>query len=190
MRLGIVGCGNIATPYARRIAETEGLELVAAVDALPGRAEALVAEFGVVAHETLEALLADESVDAVVNLTAAVAHADVTRAALEAGKHVHSEKPLALRYSDAAALVALADERGLLLSASPATLLGEAQQTFWKLVREAAIGRVRVAYAEANWGRIERWHPTPLSILSVGAMANPGCVTSMTGSSSPSSVTA
>jgi predicted dehydrogenase len=174
VRLGIVGCGNIATPYARRIAETDGLEIVAAVDALPGRADDLVAEFGGVAHPTLAALLADDAVEAVVNLTAAVAHAEVTRAALEAGKHVHSEKPLALRHADAQALVELADERGLLLSASPATLLGEAQQTFWKLVREGAIGEVRVAYAEANWGRIERWHPTPLSILSVGAMGDVG----------------
>jgi predicted dehydrogenase len=174
VRLGIVGCGNIATPYARRIAETDGLELVAAVDALPGRAEALTAEFGGTPHSSLESLLGDESVEAVVNLTAAVAHAEVTRAALEEGKHVHSEKPLALRHADAQALVALADERGLLLSASPATLLGEAQQTFWKLVREGAIGEVRVAYAEANWGRIERWHPSPLSILSVGAMGDVG----------------
>lgn len=174
MRIGIVGCGNIATPYAQRIGETDGLELVAAADALPGRAEALAAEFGGVAHPSLEALLADDAVQAVVNLTAAVAHAEVTRAALEAGKHVHSEKPLALTHSDARALVELADARGLLLSASPATLLGEAQQTFWKLVREGAVGEARVAYAEANWGRIERWHPTPISILSVGAMGDVG----------------
>jgi predicted dehydrogenase len=174
VRLGIVGCGNIATRYAQRIRETDGIELVAAADALPERAESLASEFGGVAHPTLEALLDDDEVDAVANLTAAVAHVDVTRAALEAGKHVHSEKPLALRYADAQALVELADARGLLLSASPATLLGEAQQTFWKLVRDGSIGEVRVAYAEANWGRIERWHPTPLSILSVGAMGDVG----------------
>jgi predicted dehydrogenase len=174
VKLGIVGCGNIATPYARRIAETEGLELVAAVDALPERADALAVEFGGTAHPSLAELLDDDAVEAVVNLTAAVAHAEVTRAALEAGKHVHSEKPLALRHAEAQELVTLADDRGLLLSASPATLLGEAQQTFWRLVRDGAIGEVRVAYAEANWGRIERWHPTPLSILSVGAMGDVG----------------
>jgi len=174
VRLGIVGCGNIATPYARSIAAADGLELVAATDPLPGRADALVAELGGVAHLTLAALLADPSVDAVVNLTAAVAHAEVTRAALEAGKHVHSEKPLALRHDEARALMELAGERGLLLSASPATLLGEAQQTFWRLVRDGAVGTVRVAYAEANWGRIETWHPTPATILSVGAMGDVG----------------
>jgi predicted dehydrogenase len=172
--LGVVGCGNIATPYAKSIAAADGLELVAATDPIPGRADALVAEFGGVVHPTLAALLADASVDAVVNLTAAVAHAEVTRAALEAGKHVHSEKPLALRHDEARELVELADERGLLLSASPATLLGEAQQTFWRLVRDGAVGTVRVAYAEANWGRIETWHPTPTTILSVGAMGDVG----------------
>ena len=56
-------------------------------------------------------------------------------------------------------------ERGVRLSCAPATLLGEAQQTAWKLVRDGALGRVRAAYAEANWGRIERWHPDPRSAL-------------------------
>jgi predicted dehydrogenase len=174
VRLGIVGCGNIATPYAKSIAAEDALEIVAAHDPLPGRAEELTSAYGGVVHPTLEALLADDRVETVVNLTAAAAHADVTRAALEAGKHVHSEKPLALRHEDARALVDLAAERGLGLGASPATLLGEAQQTMWKLVRDGAIGTVRVAYAEANWGRIEDWHPTPMTILSVGAMGDVG----------------
>jgi len=169
-----VGCGNIAGRYAEAILAADGLELVAATDALPGRAEELVARSGGIAHPSLDALLADSSVDAVVNLTGVVAHVAVTRAALEAGKHVHSEKPLALRHGEARELVGLADERGLGLSSSPATLLGEAQQTMWKLVRDGAIGRVRVAYAEANWGRIESWHPDPTTIHAAGAMADVG----------------
>jgi predicted dehydrogenase len=174
VNVGIVGCGNIATPYAEAIARDAGVELVAAFDALPGRAEELTAAFGGTPYSTLDALLADDRVEIVVNLTAAAAHAAVSRAALEAGKHVHSEKPLALRHDDARALVELACERGLGLGSSPATLLGEAQQTMWKLVRDGAIGEVRVAYAEANWGRVESWHPTPSTILSVGAMGDVG----------------
>jgi predicted dehydrogenase len=174
MKVGIVGCGNIATPYARRIAAAPELELVAAADALDGRADALVSEFGGTAHGSLAELLADERVETVVNLTPASAHAEVTAAALEAGKHVHSEKPLALHYDEARALVELAKRRSLVLGASPGTLLGEAQQTMWKLVREGAIGPVRVVYAEANWGHIETWHPTPLSVLSPGPMADVG----------------
>lgn len=174
MRLGIVGCGNIATPYGNAIAAAAGLEIAAAFDPVGERAVELTAAFGGKTHDSLESLLDDEGVEAVVNLTGAAVHYDVSRAALEAGKHVHSEKPLARRYEDALALIDLAQERGLVLSASPATLLGEAQQTLWKLVRESAIGDVRVAYAEANWGRIESWHPAPLTILSVGAMGDVG----------------
>jgi predicted dehydrogenase len=174
MRIGIVGAGNIAVPYARTIVATAGLELVAAADAIEGRADELVTEFGGVAHQSVEALLADDRVDAVVNLTAAIAHAEVTEAALEAGKHVHSEKPLALNYPDAKSLVELAEARGLGLSASPATLLGESQQTMWKLVRDGVLGTVRVAYAEANWGKVESWHPSPLTLYAVGAMGDVG----------------
>jgi predicted dehydrogenase len=174
MRFGLVGCGSIAARYADRIVATDGLELVAATDVLPQRAEELVAKRGGTAYDSLASLLADERVDAVVNLTGASAHVEVTTAALEAGKHVHSEKPLALRHADAQALVELAAARGLVLSASPATLLGEAEQTLWKLVREGAIGRVRVAYAEANWGHIESWHPTPLTIYTVGPAGDVG----------------
>lgn len=174
MRFGIVGCGSIAARYAGRIVATDELELVAASDVLPGRAEELVTAYGGTAHGSLGSLLADDRVDAVVNLTGATAHVEVTAAALEAGKHVHSEKPLALSYADARALVELAAERGLRLSASPATLLGEAEQTLWKLVRDGAVGRVRVAYAEANWGHIESWHPAPLTIYAVGPAGDVG----------------
>jgi predicted dehydrogenase len=174
MNVAIVGCGSIAARYARDIAAADGLELVAATDALPERAAGLAAEFGGIAYESLPALLADENVELLVNLTGVTSHVEVTAAALEAGKHVHSEKPLALRYEDARALVELAEARGVLLSASPATLLGEAQQTFWKLLREQAIGRVRVAYAEANWGHIESWHPTPMTIYAAGPAPDVG----------------
>jgi predicted dehydrogenase len=174
VNIGIVGCGNIAARYATTIGASPGLELVAATDVLPGRAEELAASFGGVAHETLEELLADGDVELVVNLTAPQVHADVTRAALEAGRHVYSEKPLALRHDEARALVELAAARGLLLGGAPSTLLGEAQQTAWKLVREGAIGTVRIAYAEANWGRLETWHPSPQSLYGVGAFVDVG----------------
>jgi predicted dehydrogenase len=98
----------------------------------------------------------------------------VTAACLEAGKHVHTEKPVALRHEQARELVELAQRTGVRLSCAPATLLGEAQQTAWKLVRDGALGAVRVAYAEANWGRIETWHPGPESLYAVGPLVDVG----------------
>lgn len=174
MRVAIVGCGNIADRYAEDIAAAAQLSLVGATDIDTGRAERLVRAHGGRVFATLDELLAEESVDTVVNLTVANAHVAVSRAALDAGKHVHSEKPLALTYADARELVELADRQGVRLSAAPTTLLGEAQQTAWKLVRDGALGRVRVAYAEANWGLLESWHPDPRGLYEVGPLADVG----------------
>jgi len=174
LRIAVVGCGNIADPYAERIATADGLELVAATDVDVERAQAFAGRYGGIAYRTLDELLADDAVDTVVNLTIPTAHAAVTAAALEAGKHVHSEKPLALTYAEAAGLVELAQRRGVRLSSAPATLLGEAQQSAWKLIREGAVGRVRVVYAEANWDRLERWHPDPRGLYAVGPLVDVG----------------
>ena len=174
MRVALAGCGNIAGRYASSIREKERLELAGATDLVPARAEELVAEHGGRAYPSLEALLADDAVDTVVNLTIAPAHAAVTAACLEAGKHVHTEKPVALRHEEAHELAELARRLGLRLSCAPSTLLGEAQQTAWKLLREGAIGRVRAVYAESNWGRIESWHPRPEGILAAGPMVDVG----------------
>jgi predicted dehydrogenase len=174
LRIGIVGCGNIADRYAETIAAADGLEVVAATDIDVERAEAFADRYGGVAHRTLDELLADAAVDTVVNLTVPTAHAAVSAAALEAGKHVPTEKPLALTYGEAEALVELARRRGVRLSSAPATLLGEAQQSAWKLVRDGAVGRVRVVYAEANWDRLERWHPDPRSLYAVGPLVDVG----------------
>lgn len=174
MRVGFVGCGNIAARYAQTIVAEPRLELAGATDIVPGRAAALVTDFGGVEYQSLEALLADDAIETVVNLTAPQAHADVTAQSLEAGKHVHTEKPLALRYEEASRLADLAARRGVRLSCAPATLLGEAQQTAWKLVREGALGTVRVVYAEANWGRIESWHPSPQTLYQAGPLVDVG----------------
>jgi predicted dehydrogenase len=174
MRIALVGCGNIADRYAAAILSADGLDLAGATDLDPARADALVASYGGTAYPTLGELLADGDVDTVVNLTVPQAHATVTAAALGAGKHVHSEKPLALTHAEAQELVELAARCGVRLSSAPATLLGEAQQTAWKLVRENAIGSVRVVYAEANWGRLELWHPDPRSLYAVGPVVDVG----------------
>ena len=174
MNVALVGCGYIASRYAARIVVADRLRLVGATDPLPGRAAELVAAFGGTEYASLEALLADDGVDIVVNLTPPDAHAAVTAASLEAGKHVHTEKPVALRHAEAAELAALADRQGLRLSCAPATLLGEALQTAWKLVRDGAVGTVRAVYAEANWGRIESWHPTPEALYAAGPLVDVG----------------
>jgi predicted dehydrogenase len=174
VRIALVGAGNIADRYAERIVAEPELELAGATDLDHGRAETLVAAHGGRAYPDLDAVLADENVATVVNLTVPQAHHEVAAAALRARKHVHNEKPLALRHAEARQLIELAAEHCVRLSAAPTTLLGEAQQTLWKLVRDGAAGRVRAVYAEANWDRLERWHPDPRSIYAVGPLVDVG----------------
>ena len=184
--LGIVGTGNIAGGYAADIATQPGIRLVTATDLDRERAAAFAGKYGIHAAGSLDALLADPAVDIVVNLTIHHAHFEVTRRALEAGKHVYSEKPMALSHAEAAELTELAHARGLRLGCSPSTFLGEAQQTAASIVHGGGLGTVRAIYADVNWGRIETWHPAPAPFYDVGVMVDVGLypltlVTSMLG---------
>ena len=172
--IGIVGTGNIAGGYARTARHHPEIRLVAATDLDSERAHAFGAEHGCPIHLTLDGLLEDRAVDIVVNLTIHHAHFEVTKRALEAGKHVYTEKPLALRAAEARELLAVARERGLRLGSSPATFLGEAQQTAAAQVRSGGLGTVRAVYAEVNHGRIETWHPAPVPFYGVGVLVDVG----------------
>lgn len=174
LKLALVGCGNIAGPYSKDIKKHPELELVGFYDLDHARAQAFAAVYGGRAYPSLEVLLADPEVETVVNLTIFDAHYEVVRAGLEAGKHVYSEKPLALKYREARELVELAKAKNLRLACAPITFLGEAQQTAMKLVREGKLGTVRAVYAEVNHGRIESWHPNPVPFYAVGPMLDVG----------------
>ena len=170
--VAVVGCGNISGAYGETMSAYSSVRIAGATDVDGSLSAAFVEQFGGVAYPTLDDVLADPAVDAIVNLTVPAAHAEVTTAALNAGKHVHSEKPLAGSYAAARSLVELAADRGLRLSCSPITFMGEAQETTRRLVESNAIGAVRVAYAEVNGGRIESWHPRPEPFYRIGPFAD------------------
>jgi predicted dehydrogenase len=172
--IGIVGTGNIAGGYARDALTHPEIRLVAATDLDPERAAAFAAANGCRVHGSLDELLADDDVDIVLNLTVHHAHYEITKAALTAGRHVFSEKPLALRSTEAHDLVDLARARGVRLGCSPSTFLGEAQQTAAGLIRGGRLGTVRAIYAEVNWGRIETWHPAPAPFYDLGVLVDVG----------------
>lgn len=174
LHIAIIGCGNIATAYAETLRPYKHIKLLGAMDIDQARAHKYVQTYGGRVYTSLEDVLADETVDLVVNLTIHYAHFSVIQQSLNAGKHVYSEKPLSLMAQEAWELVDLASRKGLRLSSAPITLLGEAQQTVWKIIREGALGTVRLAYAEANWGRIESWHPAPGPFYEVGPLFDVG----------------
>ncbi len=174
LRLAIIGCGNIAPAYTQAIKTHPELAVVGFFDLDCGRAQALADVHGGRVYATLADALADPAVEVIVNLTIFNAHYAVSRQALEAGKHVYSEKPLTLTTTDARELVDLAAARGLRLAGAPITFLGAASQTAGRLIRAGALGEVRAIYAEVNHGRIETWHPNPAPFYAVGPMIDVG----------------
>lgn len=164
----IVGCGNIATAYAQQISKYEGIELAGFSDLMPERAREFAEKYGGKAFRSLDEVLADPEVRLIVNLTIHHAHVEIITRSLEAGKHVHSEKPLATSGVEAKRLVDLAESRGVRLSSAPSTFLGEAVQTLAREIRSGKTGPLRALYAEINHGRIESWHPNPAPFYAVG----------------------
>ena len=154
--VAIIGCGYVADYYMTTFPEHPDLTVLGVWDHDEERLERFAAHHEVFAHGSMTELLEDDAVEIVVNLTDPRSHAEVTRSALEAGKHVYSEKPLATELDLARALVELSEERGLHLSSAPCSLLGETAQTLWKSVREGAIGTVRAVYAELDEGLVHR----------------------------------
>ena len=119
-------------------------------------------------------MLADPAVDAVLNLTSHGAHAEVTARSLEAGKHVHSEKPMAGSYGEASPSSSSPTRTGCGSAARRSRSWARRRRPRGTLIAQGAIGTVRVVYAEVNWGRIERWHPAPAPFYGVGPLVDVG----------------
>ena len=161
MRVGLVGCGYISDRYLRNASLFPEFEIVACADMAPERAAERAAEYGVPAVHTVAELLADPEIEVVLNLTTPDAHASVAQAALDAGKGVYNEKPLAIALEDGKRLVETARARGLRLGAAPDTFLGGGLQTCRQLIDEGAIGEPVAATAFMLIPGHERWHPQP-----------------------------
>jgi predicted dehydrogenase len=172
MRAVIVGCGNIGERYAADLVRAGVVELVGFHDVEAERARRFADEFGGQAFDDLDQAIA--AADLVLNLTIFEAHYPVSRAALSAGRHVYTEKPLAMNLEHARELGALSEKHQVHLASAPFTFMGQAQSTAIEWVRMGKLGRVRVAYAEVNHGRIETWHPNPAPFYAAGPMIDVG----------------
>jgi predicted dehydrogenase len=160
LRVGIIGCGNISTAYLTLAPMFKGYEIVAVADINMDNANARAAEFGVRA-ETVEALLAARDVDLVINLTIPAAHVDVSRAILNAGKHVYSEKPFVLSLTEAQELGEIAKANNLRIGSAPDTFMGGSHQLARNLIDAGAVGKVTSGAAVIMSNGMEDWHPNP-----------------------------
>ena len=150
MRVGVVGSGMISRIYLENMTRRfRILEVAGVCSAHPERAKRRADEFGLPAM-TLEEMLADGDIDMIVNLTPVPAHGEIIRRALEAGKHVYTEKVMTTGHGDARALADLADRKGLWLGSAPDTFLGAALQNARRAIDDGLIGEVTSFAFAAN----------------------------------------
>jgi Predicted dehydrogenases and related proteins len=160
VHVGLIGCGKISDQYFAGCAQYDFIKIVACADLDLPRAQAKAREHGIRAA-TVDQLLSDPDVDLVINLTIPAAHAAVNTSALEAGKHVYTEKPFALEAADGAKVLELARAKNLLVGCAPDTFLGGGLQTARKAIDDGLIGRPVSGLAfMLNRGH-ESWHPSP-----------------------------
>ncbi len=169
MKVGLIGCGDISPQYLRNLPAYPGVEVVACSDLIVDKARIRAEEFGVPVVCTTEQLLANPEIGIVVNLTQPADHTDVSLAAIAAGKHVYSEKPLAVAKADGDAIQREARKAGVIVGSAPDTFLGAGIQACRKLIDEGRIGRPVGAMASFQNHGHEHWHPDPAFYYEVGA---------------------
>jgi predicted dehydrogenase len=146
VKTAIVGSGSISDAYLNTmINKFKILDVIGCCDRNPEKAQNKAQKYGIRAL-TFEEILADDSIEIVVNLTTPVAHHGVIKQLLEAGKHVYTEKVLAVELEHAAELVKIADQNNLYLGAAPDTFLGSAIQTASYVVDNGMLGDVTSCY--------------------------------------------
>ncbi len=146
VKTAIVGCGGISDSYlSTMINKFKILDVVGGYDRNPAKVQAKAEKYGIKAM-AFEEILADPSIEIVVNLTAPTGHYPIIKQLLEAGKHVYTEKVLTVELEHAAELVKIANEKNLYLGAAPDTFLGSAIQTARYVVDSGMIGEVTSCY--------------------------------------------
>jgi predicted dehydrogenase len=158
--IGIIGCGVISKAYLTAMKQFSNIELRAVADMRSSAAEQRAKEFGVPGMR-VDQMLKRDDIEIVVNLTVPLAHTDVSLAVLNAGKHVHSEKPLGVNMVEARKVMDLAASRNLRVGCAPDTFLGGGHQTARKLIDDGAIGKPVAGTAFFMCPGHERWHPAP-----------------------------
>lgn len=163
VKIAMIGVGAISGIYLKNITSLfQEIELIGVCDLVRERAEKAQTEYSVPKlYETMYDAFADPEVDIILNLTRPYEHFAVTKAALEAGKHVYSEKPLGATFEEGLELARIAEEKELFLGGAPDTFLGAGLQTCRRLIDDGFLGEPIGAAAFMICRGHERWHPDP-----------------------------
>src|SRR5262249_25996884 len=154
MNIAVIGCGYVAESYLRTLGNYRYLRLAGAYDSNENNLSKFCTKWKARQYTALTQILEDPSIDVVLNLTNPRSHYEINRKCIEHGKHVYSEKPLAMQSDQALELVELAQRQGVYLACAPCSLLSETAQNVWKALREGLIGRACLVYANFEDGMI------------------------------------
>lgn len=158
MRVGVIGCGKIAqTRHLPEYRDNAHAELAGYYDFNLERAREIADLYGGKAYESVEALLADETIDAVSVCVANNAHAEISIQALKAGKHVLCEKPMATTIEDCEAMAAAARENGKYLMIGQNQRMAKAHKKAKELIARGMIGKVLTFKTTFGHGGPETW---------------------------------
>lgn len=163
IKIGVVGCGDISGIYLTNITKLfKEIEITGVCDLIDERAERAVQTYGLPRkYKDMHELFADPEVDIVLNLTRPYEHHGVSMAAINAGKHVYSEKPLGATFEEGIEIRDAAAKKGVKLGGAPDTFLGAGIQTCRKLIDDGYIGTPVGATAFMMCHGHETWHPDP-----------------------------
>jgi predicted dehydrogenase len=167
VRIGVIGAGDISAVYLNAISRSPALQLRAVATRQVERAAAVAQPHGAVGT-SVEALLADDGIELVVNLTPGDQHEHLNRMIILAGKHLYSEKPFALSARVAAELAQLAERKGVLIGSAPDTFYGSAHQAARAVVDSGAIGTPVFGLSFLGLPGLEHFHPNPASCYRSG----------------------
>ena len=165
--VGLIGCGNISDVYLINAKLFRDIRVAAVSDIKLDAAKAKGAKYEIPAMKPSELLKRDD-IDIVLNLTIPAAHAEVSLAAIAAGKHVYTEKPLGISLKDGKAIMAAAARRGVSVGAAPDTVLGPGVQTPRRLIDGGEVGDIVTGTATVLSHGMEHWHPNPLFFFKPG----------------------
>ncbi|MGN6425511.1 MAG: Gfo/Idh/MocA family protein, partial [Leifsonia sp.] len=159
--VGVIGAGVISNQYLENLTTFPDLDVRFVADIDEERARAQAEKYGVPGAGSVAELLADDAIEIVVNLTIPKVHVEVAMQALDAGKHVWSEKPFALDRESGTELLAAAHAKGLRVATAPDTFLGAGIQSARRLVESGRIGAPLTALTLMQSPGPESWHPNP-----------------------------
>lgn len=173
--VGIIGTGVISAQYLASMRQFADVDVRFLADIDLAKAKERAEEYdirtpdGELAYGTDAELLARDDIEIVLNLTIPAEHAKVDRMIIQAGKHVWSEKPVAMGAEESRDLLALAEQQGLRIACAPDTMLGPGIQTALRAIADGEIGDLLTGSFVFQTGGPESWHPSPEFLFAEGA---------------------